>query len=328
MDLSIPVLLYVEFYAIITILIVTIISMEIKVNVDRVSSGLYILFFGFIFLWISVGFIKWNMLFQLLRLWPLLFVIVGLDLILRRTRFNILRIATPFIVMGVTLTLINVAQDGNIFQPRIIEKQKISRENLLPGKSTDLSLDFYSGKLKIGEGDGELLKADISMPKGEEPNLVHKSFEKEDLYQISDSNVSNYIFSPWDGDHIWDFRLNKEVPFKLNAKTYASMNEMDLSKLSVADFNLDTNFSSSRIIVAPKSARLTINANSSYLTLEIPKKIGVKIKLEKTFIIDNFAELGLTQGFKEYASANYGESEKKVDIYLNLKLSQIEIRFY
>jgi len=251
-----------------------------------------------------------------------------MDLILRRTRFNILRIVTPLVVMGVILALINVAQDGNIFQPRIIEKQKISRENLLPGKSTDLSLDFYSGKLKIGDGEGELLKADISMPKGEEPNLIYKSFEKEDLYQISDSKISNYIFSPWDGDHIWDFKLNKEVPFNLNVKTYASMNEIDLSKLSVADFSLDTNFSSNRIIVAPRSGKLSINANSSYITLEIPKKIGVKIKLEKMFIADNFADLGLTQGFKEYTSANYGESEKKVDMYLNLKLSQIEIRFY
>lgn len=302
--------------------------MEIKVNVDRVSSGLYILFFGFIFLWMSVGFIKWSMIFQLLRLWPLLFVIVGLDLILRRTRFNILRIAMPLVVMTVAFSLINVAQDGNIFHPRTIEKQKVSRENLLSGKTTDLSLDFYSGKLKISDGESELFKADMSMPQGKEPNLVSKSFEKEDLYQVSDSDVSNYIFSPWDGDHSWDFRLNKEIPFKLNAKTYATINEIDLSKLSVADLNLDTNFSSSRIIVAPKSARLTINANSSYVALEIPKKIGVKIKLEKMFIMDNFADLGLTQGFKEYASANYGESEKKVEIYLNLKLSQIEVRFY
>lgn len=302
--------------------------MDIKVNVDRISSGLYILFLGFIFLWMSVGFIKWNMLFQLLRLWPLLFIIVGIDLILRRTRFNILRILTPIIVMGVSLGLISVAQNGNIFQPRTIEKQKISRENLSPEKSTDLSLDFYSGKLEVSDGEGELFNADMSMPQGEEPNLVSKSFEKEDLYQIFDSSVSNYIFSPWDNDHLWDFRLNKEALFKLNAKTYASINEIDLSKLSVTDLNLETNFSSSRIIVAPKSSRLNINANSSYITLEIPKKVGVKLKLEKMFIMDNFSELGLTQGFKEYTSTNYGESEKKVDVYLNLKFSQIEIRFY
>lgn len=302
--------------------------MDIKFNIDRASNGLYILFLGFIFLWMSLGFIKWNMIFQLLRLWPLLFIIVGIDLILRRTRLSFLRVLTPLIIMGVTFGLINVAQNGNIFQPRIIEKQKISRENLTPGKASDLSLDFYSGKLNISDGGSELFSADMSMPQEEEPVLVSKTFEKEDLYQIADSSVSNYIFSPWDGDHKWDFRLNKEAPFRLNLKTYATLNEIDLSKLSADDFNLETNFSSSRIIVAPRSARMSINANSSYVTLEIPKKVGVKLKLEKMFIVDNFAELGLTQGFKEYTSMNYGESEKKVDIYLNLKLSQIEIRFY
>jgi len=302
--------------------------MEIKFNIDRVSNGLYILFIGFIFLWMSLGFIRWNMIFQFLRLWPLLFVVVGLDLILRKTRFSSLRIAIPIIVMSVTFGLINVAQDGNIFHPRTIEKQKISRDVLSSERVSDLDLNFYSGKLRIEDGASELLRADMSMPKGEDPNLFFKSFEKEDLYQISDNDVSNYVFSPWDNDHLWDFRLNNEAPFKLNVKTYASINEADLSNLSVTEINLDTNFSSNRIIVGQKTSKLNVNANGSYIILEIPKKMGIKIKLEKMFISDNFSDLNLSQGFKEYMSANYAESEKKVDVFLNLKLSQIEVRFY
>lgn len=302
--------------------------MEIKVNVDRISNGLYILFMGFVFLWMSVGFIRWNMIFQLVRFWPLLFVIVGIDLILRKTPLTFLRILTPLIVIGAIMSMILVAQDGNIFKPRAIEKQKISRDVSSLQKISDLNLDFHSGKLKISDGEAELFKADISVPQGENPSLIFKSFDKEDLYDVSDSDVSNYVFSPWDGDHVWDFKVNKEAPLKINAKTYASINEMDLSKLSVTDLNLDSNMSSNKIVVAPISSKLNINANFSYVTLELPKSVGVKIKLEKSFIMDNFANLGLIQGFKEYTSANYGESDKKVEIYLNLKLSKVEARFY
>lgn len=302
--------------------------MDVKINIDRVSNGLYILLFGFVFLWMSLGFIKWNMLFQILRLWPLLFIIVGLDLILRKTAISFLRVLIPIVVIGAVISLLYVAQDGNFFQPRIIEKQKIGSDVVFPDKIADFNIDFYSGKLKIGEGQDELVKADISMPKGESPILIYKKFDKEDLYEILDSHISNYVFSPWDGGHVWDFRLNKQVPIKLNINTYASTNEIDLSQLTISDFNLDANFSSNRIIIGKKTGNMSINASGSSLTLEIPKNMGVGLKLEKMFIEDNFETLGFTQGFKEFKSPGYKDADNKVDIDLNLKFSKIEIKFY
>jgi hypothetical protein len=303
--------------------------MEIKkVDVEKISSGLYILLAGFVFLWMTLGFIKWNMIFQLLRLWPLFFVIVGIDLILGKTRLSFLRLISPVIVIGVVIGLIYVSQDGNIFNPRIIERQKISHEVISKEKIADINIDFSSGNLKISDGENELINADINMPKGEKPILIFKNFEKEDLYEISDSSISNYVFSPWDGDHIWDFRVNREVPMKIKANTYVSNNEINLSKLSVSDFIFNDSFSSSRIILGENVKKIRINSTGSKINIEIPKNMGLKIKLEKILIMDNFEEMGLNRGFKEYTSYNYDNVEKKVDIDLNLKFSQFEIKFY
>lgn len=302
--------------------------METKLNIEKISSGLYILLTGFVLLWMTLGFIKWNMIFQLLRLWPLFFVIVGIDLILSRTRLSFLRLISPVIVIGVVIGLIYVSQDGNIFNPRVTERQKISHDVISKEKIADININFSSGNLRISDGEDELVKADISMPEGGKPDLIFKNFEKEDLYEISDSPTSNYVFSPWDGDHVWDFRVNKEVPVKMKANTYVSNNEINLSKLSVSDFILNSNFSSSKIILGDNVKKIKINATGSMASIEIPKKMGIKIKLEKMLITDNFAEMGLDRGFKEYTSSNYIDVEKKVDIDLNLKLSQFEIKFY
>ncbi len=299
-----------------------------KIDVEKISSGLYVLLTGFVLLWMTLGFIKWNMIFQLLRLWPLFFVIVGIDLILSRTRLSFLRLISPVIVIGVVIGLIYVSQDGNIFSPRPIERQKISHDVISKEKIADININFSSGNLRILDGENELVKADISMPEGGKPDLVFKNFEKEDLYEISDSSISNYVFSPWDGDHVWDFRINKEVPVKIKASTYVSNNEINLSKLSVSDFILDSNFSSNRIILGENVKKIKISSTGSLVSIEIPKKIGIKIKLEKLLITDNFEGMGLDRGFKEYTSPNYNDVEKKVDIDLNLKLSQFEIKFY
>lgn len=302
--------------------------MDIKFNVDRVSNGLYILLFGFVFLWMSLGFIKWNMIFQIVRLWPLLLIVLGLDLILRRTTLSSLRIFIPIIVIGAVFGLLNIAQNGNLFQPRITEKQIISSGVFSMDKNLDININFSSGKFMLSDGAGGGFKAELSLPQNENPNLVHKAYEKNDLYEISDSDISNYVFSPWDGDHIWDFRLDKGISGKINARTYASVNEMDLSQLSVNELGIDSNLSSSRIVLALKNVKLNINANASVVMLEIPKKIGVRIKLDKAFISDNLTETGMVQGFKEFTSLNYKDSEKKADIYLNLKFSKLDVKFY
>ncbi len=276
----------------------------------------------------TLGFIKWNMIFQFLRLWPLFFVIVGVDLILSKTRFYFLKLISPVIVIGLVIGLIYVSQNGNIFRPRMIEKQKISHDVISKERIADINIDFSSGNLRILDGEDELMKADLSMPEGEKPFLISKNFEKEDLFEISDSPTSNYVFSPWDKDHLWDFRINKEVPAKIKANTYVGNNEINMSKLSVSDLIIDSSFSLNKITLGKSVKKIKINSTGSKISMEIPKNMGIKIKLEKMLIIDNLDESGLDKGFKEYTSSNYDDVKEKVDMDLNLKISQFEIKFY
>lgn len=302
--------------------------MEKKIDIERISSGIYILLAGFVLLWMTLGFIKWNMIFQLLRLWPLFFVVVGIDLILSRTRLSPLRLISPVIVIGIVIGMIYVSQDGNIFRPRIIEKQKISHDVVSKDKIADININLSSGNLRILDGEDELMKADLFMPEDEKPFLISKNFEKEDLFEISDSPVSDYVFSPWDKDHLWDFRINKEISVKIKANTYVSNNDINLSKLEVSDFIIDSGFSWNKIILGENVKKIRIDAIGSKISIEIPKTMGIKIKLDKLIIMDNFDEMGLNRGFKEYTSSNYNDVKKRVDMDLNIKFSQFEIKFY
>lgn len=295
--------------------------------VDKTSNGLYILLTGFVFLWIMLGFISWNIIFQFLRLWPLFFVVVGIDVIFGRTKLYFLRIISPILVISAVLGIIYISQNGDFFHPRKIEVYKINKEIISPKRTTDFSFNISSGRIILADCNNNLINTDLRAPVKNKPTMNFKKFEKEDLYEISEDLSSDYVFSPWDSRHLWDIEINKKAPVKIKVKANTSVNKFDVSKLSVSSFVLDTKFSSNEIILNENVEKVRINSFGSKLVIIIPKEMGIKISLDKFLITDNFKEIGLSRNFKEYISPNYNDVEKRIDLDLNLKLSQLEIKF-
>ncbi len=300
-----------------------------KTTIERVSNGLHILLFGLVLLWITLGFISSNVIFQLLRLWPLFFVVAGIEIIFRRTKFYFLKIISAIIVICSVVGIIYVSQGGNFFRQRNAEMFKISQE-ISGGKTADLNIDFSFGTLFVDDAPGNAISGDLSIAPEAVPELNFKKFEKEDFYGISSSHLSDYAFSPWDGNHIWDIRIGKTVLSKAKAKTYASKNKFNFSNLKTSEFTLDAMASSNEIILSENIRKARISSFASELSILIPKEMGVKILLNKLLITDNFKELGMERGFKEYVNQNYKNKDvsNKMEIDLDLKLSKLEIKYY
>jgi len=300
-----------------------------KTTIERISNGLYILLFGLVLLWIMLGFISGNVIFQLLRLWPLFFVVAGIEIIFRRTRFYFLKIISTIIVICPVVGIIYISQGGDFFHQRDMEIFKINQE-ISGNKTADLNIDFSFGTLFVDDAPGSAISGDLSIASGAAPELNFKEFEKEDFYGISSSHLSDYAFSPWDGNHIWDIRIGKTVLSKVKAKTYASKNKFNFSNLKTSEFTLDAKVSSNEIILSENIRKVRISATVSGLSILIPKEMGIKVSLNKFLIIDNFKELGMERGFREYINQNYKNKDilNKADIDLDLKLSRLEIKYY
>lgn len=297
-------------------------------DINKIINALYMLLAGFILLFITFGIFGWSIIFQLLRLWPLFFIIAGIQMIFYKAHVSFLKIISPVIVIISVGWVIYIYQGGDIFHVRKVELFKINQEIVSPKKTTDFNVDFSYGKLKITSKNENLISSDISMPIGAKPTINFKEFEKEDLYQISSNPVNRYSFSPWDSDHFWLLWIGEEAPAKIKIKTYASNSEVDMSNLSATDFMLNTTFGSEKVIFGNKTRKAKIESFGSAISIMIPKEMGLKISMDKLFIIDNFEELEMERSFKKYVSPNYEVVEDRIDLDLNLKLSKLEIRFY
>ncbi|MCK4918819.1 MAG: hypothetical protein KAS01_00350 [Candidatus Pacebacteria bacterium] len=298
-----------------------------KTIVEKISSGLYMLLFGFVFLWITLGFIQFNILFQFLRLWPLFFVVVGIEVIFKRTKIAFLKVLSPLVVIFFVVWIVFVSQNGDFFHKREAELYKIYQQVSSNNKTTELNVDFSFGKLLISSENENAISGSFVVPKGIIPNKQFTEFEKEDIYAVSNNSDSEYVFGPWDNNHLWDIRVGENVPIKIRAKTYASRNKFDFSDFNISEFTLDTSGSSSEIFLNEDMKNMIVNSIGSKIVIVIPQNIGIRIFFNKFFIINNFEKLGLEKKYKEYISHDYEKAMKKLDIDLDLKFSQIEIRY-
>ncbi|MDF1498337.1 MAG: hypothetical protein P1P85_03220 [Patescibacteria group bacterium] len=299
-----------------------------KLYIERISNGLYMLLFGFIFLWIMLGFLRFNIIFQLIRLWPLFFVVAGIEIIFRKTKLYFVKLISPIIVIFSVFGIIYVSQGGDLFHQRQVETIKMGQKIISKDKITDIDINFSSGTLFIDNIEENIISGDLLISKGIIPKISFNEFDNENVYKIYNNHLSDYVFSPWDNSHVWDIRIGNNISSKVKTKTYMSRNKFNFSKLSVSDFILETKISSNEIILNRNIKKVRINSLGSVINIAIPKEMGVKMFLKKVLIIDNFEELGLERGFQEYTSSNYNEVVDKVDIDLDLKLSEIKVKYY
>jgi len=300
---------------------------DMKTIVEKISNGLYMLLFGFVFLWITLGFIQFNILFQFLRLWPLFFVVVGIEVIFKRTKISFLKVLSPLVVIFFVVWIVSVSQDGDFFHKRETELYKIYQQVSSNDKVTELNIDLSSGKLFISGESENAISASLVVPEGIIPNKKFTEFEKEDIYAVSNNFTSEYVFGPWDDNHLWDVRIGENVPVNIKAKTHISRNEFDFSEINISEFTLDTSASLSEIFLNEDMKKVRVNSIGSKIVIVIPQNIGVRISFDKFFIINNFEKLGLEKKYKEYVSYDYEKAMKKLDIDLDLKFSQIDIRY-
>jgi len=69
-------------------------------KIRHFSEGLIIILIGLILLANNFGILPWGIWYYLIRLWPLVLIAIGIDLILKGTSLSFLRIIPPLLVIA------------------------------------------------------------------------------------------------------------------------------------------------------------------------------------------------------------------------------------
>jgi len=275
------------------------------------------------------GMIAWNIR-DLWRFWPLVLVLLGLEMVLARTRWG----AALFLVIALAMVVGVGALSSTGFGDRIAEPSSASQfltQELAGAESAKVSIEFGYGELQVTE-----LTDSPNLMEGE---CVHydDAYRCEKSYRVSNNegylilrSKSNQSFgSSWDlgrGSQ-WMVELNASVPLMLDVSIGAGEATLNLSRLWVTDLDLDGGKGRVEVVFPEDAGRTTadIDVGIGDVTLSIPEGVAARIEIDSGLGSVEVAERFRKEG-DYYVSEGFGLASNRLYLEIEGGIGSISVR--
>jgi hypothetical protein len=320
---------------------------------SKYVSGILLIVIGIIFLFANTGWLSADFFWSLLQLWPIIFVVIGINFMTRGTTLRGLG-SLLFLIALISVVSLAVAshvylQDGQTWNagPITVTKDNISINNWTLNNSQNnkqtsqyesdvpSSAKTYSAEIKFGAGNltidsvsDKLISADFSSPSSAAADVTIDEGTNTEI-TIASPAKSGWIFGS-QPNQTWQIHLNDKLPSSLDVKTGASSNHLDLSNLNLQDLKLDVGAAETTVKYGIKNSSVTssINIGAASLTLQIPDSMGVALTYEGGVSSISLPSDIKKTGGSHYKSTDFDSSSSKLTITIKAGVSSINIERY
>ncbi len=263
----------------------------------------------------------------LLQLWPVLLIVIGLDMLLgRRSRGGIgavLAVSSLVLVGALTWSAVRASQLGP--QP--------AYQTALPSRGAEavsVTIDFDAGTLSVaplGPSD-YVLEGEIQNGPGEalrHAYTVRNGQGQLRLEQTSEPLLLPFLRDPGSSAR-WDLRLTPRLPLSLDIRTGASQTDLDLTGLAVTRLDLRAGLGQTRVAF-PAAGKLTAQVRTGLgaadLTVPegLPTRITVRSGVASVHIPSRFAQAGSV-----YTTPGFNTDGDYIDLTVSAGIGNVTVK--
>jgi hypothetical protein len=280
---------------------------------------------GIVFLLNNLGVVSWNVWDTLFRLWPIVLVALGLDLILGR---GVLRGLLAFAILAVVL----VGAGALVFElggsGQWTLTQRTISEPLRFATSGEVHVGFGTGTLEVSASSDPLMFVEGEIAVAQNEN-VHPGFSLASNDNVAHFSVETSGSFPrighW-GERVWTLRLNRAVPISLEVSTGAGRAELNLVDLNLTDLDIRGGVGEA-IVTLPGRGRFTaeIHGGVGKVTVWVPVGLGVRI-----VATGGLGSVEVPSDYSRedhvYTSRDYATAESRVDIAIRGGVGEVTVR--
>jgi len=289
-------------------------------NNNKLSIGVILVTIGIFFLLINLGFISFSILFGIFDLWPLILVVVGINILFKKKSI------VSFITW--TLFFIVLIFYGAFYEGKNAIGSTGYNTNFTKPIETvygELNLDIGASELNIGVEEINLLSVNLRGAKLDYNDIYNNnketvvfSFQNKNYNKINLTNKGNN----------YNFNLNKDVIWDLDLDLGAVSGKLNLEEIRIKSIDLDFGAGNLDIILGTKhnKSHIKIDSGASNLNIVIPKEAGIKLKLDTALTKTNIDDLNLKKSGDYYLSTNYEEATTKLEFAINMGVGKIDFK--
>jgi hypothetical protein len=281
---------------------------------------------GAVFLMGNFGYIQTDAWRMMLKLWPILIIAFGFDLILgRKSLVNgiVAGVVGAAMIGGLVWVVVNGPTQFTFGQPARVET--ISEE--LGGASEgDIRISKNAGELFIEDGTSEsaFVEAELELFNNE---IADTSYEIEDgIAELRvESRGSSYSNTTGiDGD--WEFYFNKSIPLELQSTLIAGEHRLDLGNLNISYIDAETIFGEMVVTLPSSDINGRLNVVIGELILRVPEDANVRIKVDNGITSTSYPN-GMTRDDNLIYSTVVSEGAPEIDLSVEVPIGALTIQY-
>jgi hypothetical protein len=281
---------------------------------------------GVVFLLNNLGYLGWGVWDTLLRLWPVLLIAIGLDLLIGRRSIlgSALVVLLLLAALGAAIWWTGFWLPGGM----AIASETISQP-LGAARRADIDIGMGAGRLQVGplaESDN-LIEGMIAKSSGEQVLQDFSMSGNSATFKLHSRAAWAFPFRERRGERIeWSLLLNRDIPLRLHIDTGAGQAMLDLARLQVADLDVNTGVGQTTLTLPQQGqVQARINGGIGETVVIIPARMAARIEattgLGQVNVIGNYQRNG-----KISISPDYEGAANRVDLIVNGGIGSITIR--
>ena len=292
-------------------------------NFGNLFLGLIILFIGIFYLCKNYGWLPENLNLEILRLWPILIITVGLSL-LNSEGFLSKSIGFVIFLIVITITSFIIFYGVKNDTKPILNENPFRIERSEKTNYSSIVIKSGVGKVNITGGSEEFadgnLRSNISNLKIDNDT----SSEKQKLSLKVESRNRIESLSKIEND--LTVKLSSELPTDISLNLGVADTRLDLREVLVNDLDIEIGVASLDLIMGDRAeiARVNLRSGVSSVKISLPDNVGSRIIIKEGLSSKQLKDLEKIDD-KTYQTVNYDEAEKKIEIDLDIGLSRLEI---
>ncbi len=286
----------------------------------HLGFGVFLLTIGIIWLLVNFRLIEGlSILNSLIVLWPLILVVVGVNVIFKHN--PVVKLVTWLLFLAVIISY------GYFAETKYVENDKdnavITEEISQETKHGEFNIAMGAEKIELDSKTRNLFDVNIARP-------VDSSVSYRDGKETAAINFEKKSYSPFNfrgGKQLSSFHLNEDVTWDIKVDTGAVSGRLDMSDLEVEKFSLNMGFGNMDLDFGTYSGKTLADINMGFSNVNafIPKSSGVRVRMESGLTGSNLKALKWEKQGEYYISPNYDTAESKIDIELKAGLSSFNI---
>lgn len=280
---------------------------------------------GVVVLLNSLGLLAWSVWEVIFRLWPVLLIAVGLEIILNRFSAwgSLLALVLTVAIVAGALWLLGPGTATG----QVVPAEEV-RQALGEASRARVVIEPSVGSLHIEAlpESANLVEGVIQMGRGQRVRRDFAVAGKTATFTLRSGGETIGPFFWWGEQRNWELGLAPEVPLELEVSFGVGQADLDLTNLTVSDLKVSMGIGRTTVTL-PDEGRFQAQIESAIgeTIVVIPAGMAARIRVDT-----GLATRGLPASYQRqddvYTSPGYASADNRVDLEVSQAIGQITIR--